>query len=249
MITVGDIYNFIDQVAPFETQVEWDNSGLLVGDKNREVEKIAFCLDVTRANLERAIKENVDLIISHHPVIWDPMKFVPTDSVVSMAIRYKINIISAHTNWDAAEGGVSNVLANLLGLQNAKPFSDGELSMVYVGELPVSMTARDFSEMAAEALDTVVSVANADKEIKTVAVCGGAGSSFLHDLSGVDAFLTGEAHHHDFIDAKALGMSLMAAGHYETETVSMPVLKALVAQEFPTLTLEYYEDPPVEYIG
>ncbi|MBR6479582.1 MAG: Nif3-like dinuclear metal center hexameric protein, partial [Clostridia bacterium] len=143
MITAGQIYDFIDRIAPFETQSEFDNAGLLVGDRTREVTKVIFCLDVTEKAIEEAEEFGAELIISHHPVIFDPLVFVPTKSIIAKAIRKKLTVICAHTNWDQAEGGVSNILAVLLGLDNIRRLSDtGEEAMVYVGDLPVQMTAR-----------------------------------------------------------------------------------------------------------
>lgn len=252
MITAGQIYDFLNQVAPFDTQLEFDNSGLLVGDRSREITRAIFCLDVTEKAIAEAEEFGAELIISHHPVIFDPLVFVPTKSIVAKAIRKRLTVICAHTNWDAADGGVSEVLATLLGLTNVRRLADeGEEAMLFVGELPVAMTARDFAELASEALDTVVSVSLPDKELHTVAVCGGAGGSFWTSLIGkdVDALLTGEVKHHDFLDAKLEDISLLAAGHYETETISMPVLMNLVKQEFSTLECKYIEETPVEYIG
>ena len=252
MITAGQIYDFIDRIAPFETQSEFDNAGLLVGDRTREVTKVLFCLDVTEKAIEDAEEFGAELIISHHPVIFDPLVFVPAKSIVAKAIRKKLTVICAHTNWDQAEGGVSNILAVLLGLENIRRLSEtGEEAMVYVGDLPVQMTARDLAELASEALGTFVSVSLPDKELYTVAVCGGAGGSFWPSLIGqnIDALLTGEVKHHDFVDAKLEDISLLAAGHYETETISMPVLMNFILQEFPTLECRYIEEPTVEYIG
>ena len=252
MITAGQIYDFLNQVAPFDSQLEFDNSGLLVGDRSREITKAIFCLDVTEKAIAEAEEFGAELIISHHPVIFDPLVYVPTKSIVAKAIRKRLTVICAHTNWDAADGGVSEVLATLLGLTNVRRLAEeGEEAMLFVGELPVAMTARDFAEIASEALDTVVSVSLPDKELYTVAVCGGAGGSFWTSLIGkdVDALLTGEVKHHDFLDAKLEDISLLAAGHYETETISMPVLMNLVKQEFSTLECKYIEEIPVEYIG
>lgn len=252
MITVGQVYDFIDKIAPFETQMDFDNAGLLIGDRNREVTKVLFCLDVTVKAVREAEEFGAELIISHHPVIFNPLTSVSAKSVVAKAIRKRINIICAHTNWDAADGGVSEILATLLGLVNIRRVADeGELSMVFAGELPVKMSAREFAELASEALDTVVAVSLPDNEIQTVAVCGGAGGSFWTSLkdSDVDAFLTGEVKHHEFLEAKLYEISMLAAGHYETETISMPVMMNFMKQEFPTLDCRYLEEPAVEYIG
>ena len=252
MATVRDIYNFIDEIAPFSTQEEWDNSGLLVGDENAEVKKIALCLDATGETLRQALEFGADLLITHHPIIWEPLKFVPSDTLVSKAIREGLNVISCHTNWDLAEAGVSCVLASLLGLDNIDKLElEGDLAMVRVGTLPMPMTARDLAGLVSDALDAVVSVTSPDKEISTVAVCGGAGACFLPDIKrhGIDAFVTGEAKHNEYLDARELDVSLLCAGHYETETVSMPVLKNLLKAEFDSIEYLYVEDAPVEYIG
>jgi len=250
LATVLDIYNFIDSIAPFSSQVEWDNSGILVGDMNAPVKKIAVCLDATNFSLDKANEFGADLLITHHPIIWDPLKFVPSDTVISKAIRLGLNVISCHTNWDLADGGVNCVLSTMLGLKDVKKLGEGELAMVRVGTLPLKMTARDLAGLVSDALDTVVSVSSPDKEVLTVGVCGGAGASFLPDLRNVaDVLVTGEAKHNHFLDATEYGISLISAGHYETENISMPVLMNLLKTEFQDLDFLFIEEPPVEYVG
>ena len=252
MATVKDIYNFLDSIAPFDTQCEWDNSGLLIGSEDAEVKKIAFCLDATSNTLEKAMEYGANLVVTHHPIIWDPLKFIPSDLPASKAIRNRINVISCHTNWDGAEAGVNCVLGTVLGLVNIKKAADdGELSMVRIGNLPLPMTARDLAGLVSDALDTVVAVSCPDKEVKTVALCGGAGGSLLPELRSldVDAFVTGEVRHNEYLDGREMGISLLSAGHYETEEISMPVLMNIVKKEFPDIDMEYFEDPIVEYIG
>lgn len=251
-ITVGMVYDFINSIAPFGNQEDWDNSGLLIGDRENEVETVAFCLDVTEKTLEAALELDADLIISHHPIIWDPLKSVGFDSVSGFAIRNSINVISAHTNWDMAEGGVNDVLATMLGLCDVRKIAEeGELSMLRVGELKTEVSAEDFAEVVAESLETCVRLNSPEKQIKTIAVCGGSGACFLPDLNreGIDAYVTGDAKHNDFLDAQELGISLLAAGHYETETISVPVLMKLVETEFPGLSCNYIESAPIIYIG
>ncbi len=251
-VKVTDIFEFIHSIAPFDTQAVWDNSGLLIGGKDNVVNKIAVCLDVTDDTVSQAIDFGADLIVSHHPVIWDPLKFVDFDTPVGRAIRNGVSIISAHTNWDLAQGGVNDVLANLLGLADIKPLAEeGEEAMLRVGKLKTPVPAEEFAEVVSTALDTVVRVANPTKMIQTVAVCGGSGASFLPALPAykVDALVTGDAKHNDYLDAVSLDMALLAAGHYETETVSMPVLMELLTKEFKNLDYKYIESVPAIYIG
>ena len=256
--TIRDIYECIDRFAPFSTQESWDNSGFLVGDASKEVRRVAVCLDVTHDTLAQAEAFGADLIVSHHPVIFHPMKGLReqtpgTESIVYEAIRKDIAILSAHTCWDLAEGGVNDVLATLCGLEDIEavlPDENGNC-MVRKGTLKTAVPAEEYADVVAETLNTLVRVALPEKMIRTVAVCGGSGASFLPDLKaeGVDAYITGDAKHNDFLDAIDCDIALLAAGHYETETVSMPVLREILTQEFPDLEFRYLESAPIVYIG
>ncbi len=257
-VTVRDIYAFLDSVAPFATQEDWDNSGFLVGDLEKEIRKVAVCLDVTHDTLKQANAFGADLLVSHHPVIFHPVKGLRertpgTESIVYEAVRNDIAILSAHTCWDMAEGGVNDVLATLCGLENIEgilPDEQGN-AMLRKGVLKTPVPAEEYADIVAETLGTLVRLTLPEKMVQTVAVCGGAGASFLPDLAGegIDAFITGDAKHNDFLDAIDFDIALMAAGHYETETVSMPVLLELLKQEFPDLEYTYIESAPVVYIG
>lgn len=251
--TVKDFYRFIDTLAPFSTQESWDNSGLLVGDKDKEVKKVALCLDITIDTLKQAKDFGADLVISHHPVIFHPIKQVLAESPVFFAIQNQMSLLAAHTPWDAADGGVNDVLATLLGLTDIEKIGPEEngVQMLRAGNLKMPVPAEEYAEVVATALHTVVRVSSGEKKIQRVAVCGGSGCSFLPDLAeeGVDAFVTGDAKHNDFLDATAYGIALLAAGHYETETVSVPVLLSLLKEAFPEAEYRYITSAPVTYIG
>lgn len=259
MAKVSDIYNFIDSIAPFDTQEPWDNSGFLVGDPGKEVCKAAVCLDVTNDTLLKAAAFGADLVVSHHPVIFDPIRSVHADSPVYTAVAKGISVISAHTCWDMADGGVNDVLAGLLLLDEVEkivPDENGSC-MLRAGKLKRAVPAEEFADVVAATLGTVVRVTSPEKMVQTVAVCGGSGTSMLPEVarvrlsdgSPIDAYVTGDAKHNDFLDAIDLGVALLAAGHYETETVSMPVLKSLLETEFPDVTFTYLESAPHIYVG
>ena len=118
MATVKDIYNYIDSIAPFNSQEEWDNSGLLVGDENIEVSKVLFALDVTTDIIDQAVDGGADLIITHHPIIFKPVTDVLSDSLIYRLIKNNISIICAHTNYDKAVDGVNDILCKTVGFNS-----------------------------------------------------------------------------------------------------------------------------------
>ena len=124
MATVKDIYRFIDIIAPFSTQEEWDNSGLLVGEENKEVSRILFALDITSDVLNQAINANAELIITHHPIIFKPVSNILSDSLLYKLIENGISIISAHTNYDKAVDGVNDILCKTIGATKYEKVED-----------------------------------------------------------------------------------------------------------------------------
>lgn len=219
MLTVQDVYDFINDRAPFDTQVEYDNSGLLVGDPAQEVHAIQMALDVTDRVIDEAIANGVNLIVTHHPLMFSPIKrLVETEHQSAMLcrlIRGGISLISAHTNLDQAANGCNDVLAERIGLTGVT----GE-GFVRVGSLTQPMTAQAFADQAAAALGDVVRImGDPDVRVTRVGVCSGAGADEWRTAAqmGADAFLTGEAKHHLALDAAAQGVVLFEAGHRATE--------------------------------
>lgn len=244
MYKVSDFYNYIDSFAPFNTQEEWDNSGFLIGDIEAEVKKVAVMLDVTDETLEKAIESGADLIVSHHPIIFSPMKKLMSDSLEFKAIKAGINIISAHTSFD--NNGVNDVLAKTLDLKNIREFPD--IPMLRMGESE-NTEVESFLKSIKDSLGKTLRCNRVRKEIKTVAVCGGSGGSFVNDLSGIDAFVTGDADHHNFLDAERRGILLIAAGHFETERIAMPYMAEKLSSEFKNAEIILIEEEnPINYI-
>ncbi len=244
MYKVRDFYNYIDSFAPFNTQEEWDNSGFLIGDIEAEVKKVAVMLDVTDETLEKAIESGADLIVSHHPIIFSPMKKLMSDSLAVKAIKAEINIISAHTSFD--NNGVNDVLAKTLDLKNIREYPD--IPMLRMGESENTDT-ESFLKSVKEKLCSTLRYNRIKKEINTVAVCGGSGGSFVNELSGVDAFITGDAGHHDFLDAERRGILLVAAGHFETERIAMPYMAEKLTEEFTDAEIILIdEESPIKHI-
>ena len=150
LIKVLDIYNFIDKIAPFESQMDFDNSGLLIGNFNQKINKILLCLDITREVIDEAIKLNINLIISHHPVIFKPIRKISFDSVCYLIIKNNICAICAHTNLDLSEIGTNFCLFEKLSLKNKEPLSiykknNKNYILGYTGELESEINSRDFA--------------------------------------------------------------------------------------------------------
>ena len=219
MLTVQNVYDFINSIAPFETQDSFDNAGLLVGSPDWEVRGIHVAMDVTSTVLDEAIAAGVNLLVTHHPVMFSARKrLVETDSeaiLLCRMIRHNIALIAAHTNLDQAPGGINDVLAQTIGL--ADIFGEGH---VRTGHLPAPMTAQDFADQIGQALHTVVRVmGRPEQEITRVAVTSGVGSDYWEEARalGAQAFVTGEAKHHHALAAVEAGMVVLEAGHHETE--------------------------------
>lgn len=231
METVRDIYNFIDSFAPFSTQAEWDNSGLLVGNENSVVNKIIFALDVTSDVIEQAKNVGADLIVTHHPVIFKPVSNVLNDSLIYKIIENNISIICAHTNYDKAIDGVNDILCYTVNADTIEKIDDTFLN---IATLDNTYTTEEFAKHLKEKLNGAVRYNNLNKNISKIAVCSGSGSDYLSlakELS-CDALLTGDASHHSFLDANEMGIVLFACGHFETEMIAIKPLLERIEKEF-----------------
>lgn len=230
--TVNEIYNIIDEFAPFSSQCEWDNSGLLVGDGMCETEKIGVVLDITPEAVEEAASLGIGLIVSHHPIIFSPLKSISSKSVPYMLAKNGICALCSHTPLDKAVGGVNDALAAALGF-NARPlFSYGDEAMLRAFEIEET-DGEALARLVAERLNTAVSLVDSGKKIRRVAVCGGAGGDFIPDVisAGCDAYITGEVKHNHLLEAKADGLTLLQAGHFSTENPVVDALANLLASK------------------
>ena len=231
MATVKDIYNFIDNFAPFSTQEEWDNSGLLVGNEEDEVTKILFALDATTDVVEQAIECDVDLIVTHHPVIFKPVSTVLSDDIIYKLINNGLSIICAHTNYDKAVGGVNDILCNTIGLNSFIKIHNTCLNM---GNYDAPVSVDKLVSIIKNTLGGPIRYNNINTNINKIAVCSGSGGDYL-DMAkelNCDALLTGDASHHAFLDADEMGILLVAAGHFETENISIRPLAEKIEREF-----------------
>ena len=236
---VSEVYDYIDSFAPFCTQEDWDNSGLLIGSGEKETDRILVCLDITEKAVRYAAEKHCGLIVSHHPVIFRAVKQITYPSVLSLLIQNDISVISAHTNLDKAPGGVNDTLCETLGMTYEKLGAECGGGFLNVGYIPDCKTVAALGRILNEKLHGAVRsitwpFALPESEIGKIAVCAGAGGEFFADAkaAGCNTLITGDADHHDFLDAAQMGVYLFAAGHFETEIPVIYKLQEMLENRF-----------------
>ena len=222
MTTVQQVYEVMQRLAPPELAEHWDNPGLLV-DCGGDVRRVLVTLDITPEVVAEAAAKQCTVIVAHHPVIFDPLRRVTAEDVPAMLLQNGISAICMHTNLDAAPGGVNDVLADLLRIENRRDFAD---NCGRIGTLNVPTTAQQLAETCSRMLHTHCKFVEADHPVEKLAEVSGAGGSYLQQAidEGADCLVTGEAAHHIAILAKQKGVGLVVAGHWGTEH---PVVFAL----------------------
>ena len=240
MSTVTHIYDAIDRLAPFWLTMDFDNTGILVGDRNREVSCALLALDCTPAVVEQAKQLGAQLIVTHHPVIFHPLKRVNEDAVVYQLIRSDIAVISAHTNLDIAQGGVNDALASAIGLRDCRGLEllneQTGAWLGRIGTLPEPLSPEAFAAHIKACLNAAsVKFSAAPRAIHTVALCSGSGADCLDAAisAGADALLTSEVKQHEYLAAAAAGIGIFDAGHFDTEDIVIEPLRDYLAKEIP----------------
>lgn len=241
MTTIQDVFEELCRIAPLELQMDFDNAGFQLGHGDREVRRVLLSLDVTDDVAAEAGALGAKLIISHHPLIFTPLKSVcDTDAVQRRAlylIENGIGLISMHTNLDIAEGGVNDVLIRRLGAEPEEALdADG---CGRIGTLPEPMPlelflARCKEELGADGLR----FCPGGRQVSKIAVMGGAGAGSLEEAAarGCDAFVTADVKYHQFQRAAELGLTLIDADHFYTENPIIPELARRLSARFPDVT-------------
>lgn len=248
MTTVQDVLRELERLAPASLMESWDNGGLICGSPNQQVHRILIALDPFLDVAEEAIQLGVDLILTHHPLIFQPVRSVtdqdPVGNVLWLLAGNKISAINAHTNLDMANGGVNDCLAQALGLSdveiihpagtdpNGKPY--GLLRSGTVPEQPLSK----FLAHVKESLGCPgLRYADCGKPVRKVAVGGGACSGEMMEAiqSGCDTFVTSDIKYNGFRDAYDWGLNIIDAGHFYTENPVCKYLLIKIQQAFPDI--------------
>ena len=233
---IKDITSLIESVAPLETQLGFDNSGMLVGDKDEEVTKVLVTLDVTLEAVDRAIEVGANLIVSHHPIIFYPLHSILADDVTGYilmrAIRAGISIYASHTNFDNARGGLTDsILAEFNVIESSVLDEDGTGRVALIGPTRLSDIVARLRELTGD--DTMRVSGDMDRLITKFAIINGAGGRderLEHTLveKGVELFVTGEVKHSFALLLKARGIALIDIEHYHAEKIFNEKMSALI---------------------
>lgn len=219
----------MERIAPRELALDFDNVGLLVEPDHAEIKKVLLALDCTTVTVQEAIDLGVDLLVTHHPQFFHGVKSIgfssPITGAAALLLRHGIGHFAAHTNLDAAEGGVNDTLAGLLDLRDVAPIPPENIGRI--GTLPSPMKLSALVETCNGLLHSHGAyTGDPDRLVSRVAVLGGAGGGDIEyaQAAGAEAYLTGEAKHNQILEAQERDLPLILCGHYETEQV---VLKSL----------------------
>ena len=254
---VKDIVKLMEDIAPSHLAESWDNVGLLIGSHYNFVKRIMITLDITADVIKEAVEKEADLIISHHPVIFQPIKTLTDSTVIgcqiSTLIRSGISVYAAHTNFDKAKGGTDDTLAELLGLEDVRPLTmeDEHPSFGRIGKLPRKLALEDYLKEIKRAVnaDKIDYIGQAKKEIEIVASCAGAGGDFIQAAgkAGADLFITGEAKYHEMLPLLDSDMAIAVLGHYTSELPGMDALKLRLQNRFNALQYDIEVIPSEDY--
>lgn len=254
MVTVNEILTYLESLAPHFMKMDWDNVGLLCGSGSHPVSKILVALDPFEGVCQEAVQWGADLIVTHHPIIFHPLKTVTDETSLGRSIRLlcreDISAINAHTNLDCAPGGVNDKLAEALGLADVRVINpmgtdaEGrEWGLLREGTLQKQPLPKFLSIVKSTLGCQGLRYVDGGKPVCRVAVGGGACASELLDAAraGCDTFVTSDVKYNQFWDARDLGLNLIDAGHFCTENPITAYLAEKIAAKFPETTVKISE--------
>ena len=253
---IREITEAIEQYAPLRLQEEWDNAGIQVGDPEADITGVLLCTDATEAVVAEAIERGMNLVISHHPLIFHGLKKImgrtPVERTVAMAIKHDITIYSAHTNMDSAWQGVSFRMADKIGMTDVEfldgnrvdPYGDAASTSAGCGVIgDIDPTpARDVLQRVKQAFEVgaVRYSGDASRVITRVALCGGAGG-FLLDKAveqGAQLYVSADMRYHDFLENNQR-ILVADIGHYESEHYTKEIFLEIIQKKNPTFAVAF----------
>lgn len=237
---VKEITEIIEKFAPLELAEDWDNSGLISGNPEKAVKKVYITLDMFKFNIDEAVREGADMIISHHPILFRGVKKIDYSSqqgyILKKLIEKDIALYAAHTSMDSAKGGINDHLAKKLGIYDTEviaksPKYDG-CGLGRIGNLKSETTLKEYAKTVKKVLNTpfVRISGNEDTVIKRVGVGGGACDDLIGDAisGGADVFVTADMKYHICADSVDSGITIIDAGHFPTENFVTEIFEDLL---------------------
>ncbi len=245
-LTVSDVIQVMEQIAPLDLSESWDNTGLLLGDKSASVARIMTCLTLTAESVREAIDQQVDLVISHHPLPFKPLAKITTDTYAGGLIwrlaRAGINVFSPHTAWDSAMDGINAQLARKLSLTEIEPLiaiPHSELGAGRCGNLSKPYSLERIVERLTSSIPhcrpRFVKPLHAAEGFRRIAIGCGSGGGFLGAAAAqkCDLLVTGEATFHTCLEAQSMGIGLLMVGHFASEKFALDQLASRLASALP----------------
>lgn len=232
-----DIIKYFETKYPKDLAYDWDNVGVQVGTLNSVAKKILVTLDVTKEVVKEAIEKKADMIISHHPLIFNPLDKIVFDTprgwIIKNLIKHNITVYSAHTNYDTAEGGMNDEFASILGIKNPMLLDD-EVMIGRYGDIE-PCTFEDFLKNLKKKLeiDNVKVIGRTDRTISKIGISGGSGSKHMYQakMKNCDVYLTGDVTYHTALDAIQLGLTIIDIGHH-AEKIFVDAIIRFLSKEF-----------------
>ncbi len=242
-----DVIDKLEECAPLKYASNWDNVGLLVGSRDKEVSNLYLALDATEEVIDRAISQGADMIITHHPMIFSAIKHVTQDDFIGRRIiklvRHDLCLYAMHTNFDIM--GMADAAADELGLKKRSVLEttyEDDLSKEgfgRVGKLPSIMTLEECARHVKDCfhLNHITLYGDPEQVVETAAICPGSGKSMAASAlkAGADVYITGDIGHHDGIDLVAQNMAVLDAGHFGIEKLFVPYMQEYLKRELPSL--------------
>lgn len=230
-----DFIAVMERIAPPSLAMDGDNVGLLIGTDRTEIKKVLLALDCTPDTAREAVEWGADLLLTHHPIFFNGVKHIrpddPETGAPYLLLRNGIAHYAAHTNLDAAPGGVNDALAQTLGLSDVQPLPPDGLGRIGTRSADTPDTLGAYAAFVANTLGAAVRMSGAsDALVSRIALVGGAGGDMARQAyhAGADLFITGEVKHHQALDSRFLGLNVLEAGHYETEKIVLsPLIRHL----------------------
>jgi len=239
-VNLVEIIKYFESKYPKDLAYEWDNVGVQVGTLNMKAKSVLISLDLTKDVVKEAIQLKANMILTHHPMMFKPMDKIIFDSpkgwIVKNLIKHNITVYSAHTNYDLAEGGMNDTMADALKIKNPKMLDLNDEIGRY-GDID-AMTFDAFIAFVKKhlKLEDVKVIGNQNRKVQTVGISGGSGSKHMYEAkkAGCDVYLTGDVTYHTALDAIAVGLTIVDIGHH-AEKIFVPTIKEELEKVFPDI--------------